>query len=118
MGGLKDELLKAIWHAFTALDLDRSGKVSKSQLKVSPLPALPVGHGTRGGVCREGCLGMWRGGGPHCASGLRAVRGGGRAPAAPATAEVRSKRRRGTRRASPCDGLSGGPGASDSPLGR
>uniref|UniRef100_A0A8C2N1X4 Switch-associated protein 70 n=1 Tax=Cricetulus griseus TaxID=10029 RepID=A0A8C2N1X4_CRIGR len=34
MGGLKDELLKAIWHAFTALDLDRSGKVSKSQLKV------------------------------------------------------------------------------------
>ncbi|XP_072475570.1 switch-associated protein 70 [Notamacropus eugenii] len=34
MGGLKEELLKAIWHAFTALDLDRSGKVSKSQLKV------------------------------------------------------------------------------------
>ncbi|XP_006873063.1 PREDICTED: switch-associated protein 70 isoform X2 [Chrysochloris asiatica] len=34
MGSLKDELLKAIWHAFTALDLDRSGKVSKSQLKV------------------------------------------------------------------------------------
>ncbi|XP_057409312.1 switch-associated protein 70 isoform X1 [Balaenoptera acutorostrata] len=34
MGGLKDELLKAIWHAFTALDLDHSGKVSKSQLKV------------------------------------------------------------------------------------
>ncbi|XP_048804356.1 switch-associated protein 70 isoform X4 [Lagopus muta] len=34
MVGLKDELLKAIWHAFTALDLDRSGKVSKSQLKV------------------------------------------------------------------------------------
>lgn len=31
---MKDELLKAIWHAFTALDLDRSGKVSKSQLKV------------------------------------------------------------------------------------
>ncbi|KAG6933151.1 SWAP switching B-cell complex 70kDa subunit, partial [Chelydra serpentina] len=29
-----EELLKAIWHAFTALDLDRSGKVSKSQLKV------------------------------------------------------------------------------------
>lgn len=65
MGGLKDELLKAIWHAFTALDLDRSGKVSKSQLKVSPLPALPVGHGTRRGVRREGWLGMWRGGGPH-----------------------------------------------------
>uniref|UniRef100_A0A8D0L9E9 Switch-associated protein 70 n=1 Tax=Sphenodon punctatus TaxID=8508 RepID=A0A8D0L9E9_SPHPU len=34
MGGLKEELLKSIWHAFTALDLDRSGKVSKSQLKV------------------------------------------------------------------------------------
>uniref|UniRef100_A0A8C3S6N5 Switching B cell complex subunit SWAP70 n=1 Tax=Chelydra serpentina TaxID=8475 RepID=A0A8C3S6N5_CHESE len=34
MGALKEELLKAIWHAFTALDLDRSGKVSKSQLKV------------------------------------------------------------------------------------
>ncbi|MFT7814508.1 switch-associated protein 70-like isoform X1 [Arapaima gigas] len=32
--GLRDELLKAIWHAFTALDVDRSGKVSKSQLKV------------------------------------------------------------------------------------
>lgn len=38
MGGLKDELLKAIWHAFTALDLDHSGKVSKSQLKVGPPP--------------------------------------------------------------------------------
>lgn len=34
MGSLKDELLKTIWHAFTALDLDHSGKVSKSQLKV------------------------------------------------------------------------------------
>uniref|UniRef100_A0A2K5EZZ8 SWAP70 N-terminal EF-hand domain-containing protein n=1 Tax=Aotus nancymaae TaxID=37293 RepID=A0A2K5EZZ8_AOTNA len=34
MGSLKDELLKAIWHAFTALDHDHSGKVSKSQLKV------------------------------------------------------------------------------------
>ncbi|KAK3548831.1 hypothetical protein QTP70_020701 [Hemibagrus guttatus] len=32
--GLRDELLKSIWHAFTALDLDKSGKVSKSQLKV------------------------------------------------------------------------------------
>ncbi|KAF6721579.1 Switch-associated protein 70 [Oryzias melastigma] len=31
---LRDELLKSIWHAFTALDLDQSGKVSKSQLKV------------------------------------------------------------------------------------
>uniref|UniRef100_A0A2K5DL15 Switch-associated protein 70 n=1 Tax=Aotus nancymaae TaxID=37293 RepID=A0A2K5DL15_AOTNA len=34
MGSLRDELLKAIWHAFTALDHDHSGKVSKSQLKV------------------------------------------------------------------------------------
>ncbi|XP_005989749.1 switch-associated protein 70 [Latimeria chalumnae] len=32
--GLREELLKAIWHAFTALDVDKSGKVSKSQLKV------------------------------------------------------------------------------------
>uniref|UniRef100_A0A674PH08 Switch-associated protein 70 n=1 Tax=Takifugu rubripes TaxID=31033 RepID=A0A674PH08_TAKRU len=30
----RDELLKSIWHAFTALDVDQSGKVSKSQLKV------------------------------------------------------------------------------------
>ncbi|KAJ3593023.1 hypothetical protein NHX12_005361 [Muraenolepis orangiensis] len=29
-----DELLKSIWHAFSALDVDHSGKVSKSQLKV------------------------------------------------------------------------------------
>lgn len=32
---LRDELLKSIWHAFTALDVDQSGKVSKSQLKVN-----------------------------------------------------------------------------------
>ncbi|XP_041072012.1 differentially expressed in FDCP 6 homolog isoform X1 [Carcharodon carcharias] len=31
---LKSELLKSIWYAFTALDLEKSGKVSKSQLKV------------------------------------------------------------------------------------
>ncbi|KAM4721346.1 switch-associated protein 70 [Rhinophrynus dorsalis] len=31
---LKEELLKPIWHAFTALDVDKCGKVSKSQLKV------------------------------------------------------------------------------------
>ncbi|XP_066503509.1 switch-associated protein 70 isoform X1 [Hoplias malabaricus] len=30
----KDEILKPIWHAFAALDVDRTGKVSKSQLKV------------------------------------------------------------------------------------
>lgn len=32
---LRSELLKSIWYGFTALDLERSGKVSKSQLKVS-----------------------------------------------------------------------------------
>nr|XP_046243891.1 switch-associated protein 70 [Scatophagus argus] len=31
---LREELLKFIWHAFTALDVDQRGKVSKSQLKV------------------------------------------------------------------------------------
>ncbi|KAI9528502.1 Switch-associated protein 70 [Dissostichus eleginoides] len=31
---LRDEILKSIWHAFTALDVDQRGKVSKSQLKV------------------------------------------------------------------------------------
>lgn len=31
---LRDEQLKSIWHAFTALDVDQRGKVSKSQLKV------------------------------------------------------------------------------------
>uniref|UniRef100_A0A671W804 Switch-associated protein 70 n=1 Tax=Sparus aurata TaxID=8175 RepID=A0A671W804_SPAAU len=35
IGGLiQPELLKSIWHAFTALDVDQRGKVSKSQLKV------------------------------------------------------------------------------------
>lgn len=32
---LKSELLKSIWYAFTSLDVERCGKVSKSQLKVS-----------------------------------------------------------------------------------
>lgn len=31
---LKSELLKSIWYAFTSLEAERSGKVSKSQLKV------------------------------------------------------------------------------------
>ncbi|CAN0425681.1 unnamed protein product [Lampetra planeri] len=31
---LRSELLKSVWHAFTALDTEKSGKVSKSQLKV------------------------------------------------------------------------------------
>ncbi|XP_072242494.1 switch-associated protein 70b [Leuresthes tenuis] len=31
---VREELLKSIWHAFTSLDVDKSGKVSKSQLKV------------------------------------------------------------------------------------
>ncbi|XP_041113210.1 differentially expressed in FDCP 6 homolog isoform X3 [Polyodon spathula] len=30
----KSELLKSIWYAFTALDMEKNGKVSKSQLKV------------------------------------------------------------------------------------
>ncbi|XP_051987167.1 switch-associated protein 70-like isoform X2 [Xyrauchen texanus] len=30
----REEILKPIWYAFTALDMDRNGKVSKSQLKV------------------------------------------------------------------------------------
>uniref|UniRef100_A0A8C6KRD5 Switch-associated protein 70 n=1 Tax=Nothobranchius furzeri TaxID=105023 RepID=A0A8C6KRD5_NOTFU len=34
MGNPQDELLKSIWYAFTALDVDHRGKVSKSQLKV------------------------------------------------------------------------------------
>ncbi|KAK7886114.1 hypothetical protein WMY93_025735 [Mugilogobius chulae] len=31
---LKSELLKSIWYAFTSLDVEKCGKVSKSQLKV------------------------------------------------------------------------------------
>ena len=31
---LKAELLKSIWYAFTSLDVEKCGKVSKSQLKV------------------------------------------------------------------------------------
>ncbi|XP_077155686.1 differentially expressed in FDCP 6 homolog [Ranitomeya variabilis] len=30
---LRTELLKAVWYAFTSLDTEKSGKVSKSQLK-------------------------------------------------------------------------------------
>lgn len=68
---LKDELLKGIWHAFTALDLDHSGKVSKSQLKVgtpSPDPyspllgarsTIPGGSGQAGGDHREWQPRMW-----------------------------------------------------------
>lgn len=32
---LRNELLKSVWYAFTSLDTEKSGKVSKSQLKVS-----------------------------------------------------------------------------------
>lgn len=41
---LREELLKSIWHAFTALDVDHRGKVSKSQLKVRvrPVSLSPV----------------------------------------------------------------------------
>lgn len=35
---LRKELLKSIWYAFTALDVEKSGKVSKSQLKVRGVP--------------------------------------------------------------------------------
>lgn len=35
---LRKELLKSIWYAFTALDVEKSGKVSKSQLKVRGIP--------------------------------------------------------------------------------
>lgn len=38
---LKSELLKSIWYAFTALDRGKSGKVSKSQLKVNTAAGLP-----------------------------------------------------------------------------
>nr|XP_057945206.1 switch-associated protein 70 isoform X2 [Doryrhamphus excisus] len=31
---LREDILKSIWHVFTALDVDQRGKVSKSQLKV------------------------------------------------------------------------------------
>lgn len=31
---LRAELLKSIWYAFTSLDVEKCGKVSKSQLKV------------------------------------------------------------------------------------
>lgn len=37
---LRSELLKSIWYGFTALDLERSGKVSKSQLKVNEIPEI------------------------------------------------------------------------------
>ncbi|XP_059361291.1 differentially expressed in FDCP 6 homolog isoform X3 [Carassius carassius] len=39
---LKSELLKSIWYAFTSLDVEQSGKVSKSQLKA-----------TEGTFCKE-----------------------------------------------------------------
>lgn len=44
---LRSELLKSIWYGFTALDLERSGKVSKSQLKVSGV-VLDLEDGTWG----------------------------------------------------------------------
>lgn len=42
---LRKELLKSIWYAFTALDVEKSGKVSKSQLKVRG-PRSPGEAGT------------------------------------------------------------------------
>ncbi len=40
----REEILKPIWYAFTALDVDRNGKVSKSQLKVSKLAYSTVNY--------------------------------------------------------------------------
>lgn len=37
---LKSELLKSIWYAFTSLDVEKCGKVSKSQLKVRSAAAV------------------------------------------------------------------------------
>lgn len=44
---LRKELLKSIWYAFTALDVEKSGKVSKSQLKVRGIA------GTQGRLARH-----------------------------------------------------------------
>lgn len=45
---LRSELLKSIWYGFTALDLEKSGKVSKSQLKVSGGSSnLKMGEGNK-----------------------------------------------------------------------
>lgn len=51
---LRAELLKSIWYAFTALDVEKSGKVSKSQLKVSP-------RGSGGGAGTAPAQGWWVG---------------------------------------------------------
>lgn len=87
MVGLKEELLKAIWHAFTALDLDRSGKVSKSQLKARR------GAG-RGGRDRAGARGSpFRSplGAVNCFSSLEAaVRAARRARGSAALPSARS----------------------------
>lgn len=41
---LKTELLKSIWYAFTSLDVEKCGKVSKSQLKVRSRSELGTGR--------------------------------------------------------------------------
>lgn len=41
----REEILKPIWHAFTALDMDQNGKVSKSQLKVSEINDFTINCG-------------------------------------------------------------------------
>lgn len=58
---LRAELLKSIWYAFTALDVEKSGKVSKSQLKVSPQggsdgPGVGLAGGLRGTERVQGCF--------------------------------------------------------------
>lgn len=47
---LKSELLKSIWYAFTSLDVEKCGKVSKSQLKVSREGSSVVIYGSGNGT--------------------------------------------------------------------
>uniref|UniRef100_A0A8C5L7G5 IRF4-binding protein n=1 Tax=Jaculus jaculus TaxID=51337 RepID=A0A8C5L7G5_JACJA len=52
---LRRELLKSIWYAFTALDVEKSGKVSKSQLKVRGTPG-PAGLRSASSKVEEGAF--------------------------------------------------------------
>lgn len=127
MGGLKEELLKSIWHAFTALDLDRSGKVSKSQLKARRGARGAGGRGRTEGAaaaprcasgpapaacprCPSGRDPPW-GGRRVAAAGAGCVRGGARGlPRGPRGATVRPYRsaNRGISREAPAVPLSPG----------
>ena len=80
---LRKELLKSIWYAFTALDVEKSGKVSKSQLKVRGArgageagrrshPSARRRGARRGLSSSQGCPATQRprrGGGPNWVSG-------------------------------------------------